>query len=117
MLQIVKEILHIKKQACLMIQQRQEWMIAQDLKKEKWFRVGEEVLCWDFVCEMNYSEKMELKWKGSYVVAVILLNGAYKIADQGGILCTSINRDRLKLYNWQFLEPIVMITDKLQKLI
>ncbi len=92
-------------------------MVVQDLKKEKQFRIGEEVLCWDSARETHYSGKLEPKWKGPYVIAAILLNRVYKIADQGGVLCMSVNRDRLKLYNRWFLEPIVMITDKPQKFI
>ncbi len=116
-MQIVKEVSHMRKQACLMIQQRQEQMIAQDPKKEKWFKVGEEVLCWDFAYKTHYSEKLKSKWKGPYVIAIILLNRAYKIADQRGVLRIPINEDQLKLYNRQFLEPIVIIIDKPQKLI
>ncbi len=60
---------------------------------------------------------MKPKWKDPYVIAAILLNRAYKIANQEGVLRTSVNGDQLKLYNWWFLEPIVIITDKPQKLI
>ncbi len=87
-------------------------MVAQDLKKEKWFRVGEEVLCRDSARKTHYSGKMKPKWKDPYVVAAILLNGAYKIADQGKVFHTPVNGDWLKLYNQRFLEPIVVITDK-----
>ncbi len=45
MMQIVEEVPHIREQACLMIQQSQEQMVVQDLKKEKRFRVGKKVLC------------------------------------------------------------------------
>jgi len=92
-------------------------MVVQDLKKENQFRVGEEVLCWDSTRKTYYSGKLELKWKSLYVVATILLNGAYKIANQGGVFHISVNEDRLKLYNRRFLEPIVVITDKSQELI
>jgi len=61
--------------------------------------VGKEVLCYDSAKESWYSEKLELKWKGSYQIATVLLNRFYKIADQGGVLRTPVNRDRLKLYN------------------
>ena len=74
-------------------------MAAQDLKKEKWFRVGEEVLCWDSARETHYSGKLESKWKGPYDITVILLNRTYKIADQEGVLRMPVNKDRLKLYN------------------
>jgi len=100
-----------------MIQQKQEWIVAQNLKKKKQFRVGEEVLCWNSARKTHYSGKLKLKWKGSYVIAAILLNKTYKIADQGGVLRTPVNGDRLKLYNWRFLESIMMITDKSQKFI
>ena len=39
----------------------------------------------------------------------VLLNKSYKIADQGGVLQTPVNADRLKLYNWRSLELIVII--------
>ncbi len=55
--------------------------------------------------------------EGPYIIVAILLNEAYKIANQEGVLYMSVNGDQLKLYNWRFLEPIVMIIDKPQKLI
>ena len=39
----------------------------------------------------------------------VLLNGSYKIADQGGVLQTPVNGDRLKPYNQRSLELIVVI--------
>ncbi len=53
--------------------------------------MGEEVLYRDSAKESWYSEKLESKWKGSYQIAVVLLNGSYKIANQGGVLRTSVN--------------------------
>ena len=47
--------------------------------------------------------------KGPYQIAAILLNGSYKIADQGGVLRTLVNGDRLKPYNCRSLELIVVI--------
>ncbi len=73
-------------------------------------------MCWDSAHETHYSGKLKSKWKGPYIIAAILLNGAYKIADQGGVFRILINRDQLKLYNQRFLEPIVVITDKPQNL-
>ncbi len=61
-------------------------MIQQMPEKEKRFIVGEKVLCHDSAKESWYSEKLEPKQKGSYQIAVILLNGSYKIADQEGVL-------------------------------
>jgi len=84
-------------------------MIQQTPGKERRFIVGEEVLCCDSAKKLWYSEKLELKWKGPYQIAAVLLNGSYKIADQEGVLRTPVNRDRLKLYNWRSLELIVMI--------
>ena len=84
-------------------------MIQQTPGKERRFIVGEEVLCHNSVKESWYSRKLELKWKGPYQIAVVFLNGSYKIADQGGVLQTLINGDRLKPYNHQSLEPIVVI--------
>ncbi len=71
--------------------------------------MGEEVLCHDSVKELWYSKKPELKWKGPYQIAAVLLNRFYKIADQERVLQTSVNRNRLKLYNYQLLELIIMI--------
>ncbi len=48
--------------------------------------MGEEVLCHDSAKELWYSRKLELKWKGLYQIAAVLLNRSYKIADQGGVL-------------------------------
>ncbi len=56
-------------------------MMQQTLEKERRFIVGEEVLCHDSAKESWYSGKLELKWKGFYQIAAVLLNGSYKIAD------------------------------------
>ncbi len=69
----------------------------------------EEVLYQDSAYKTHYSRKLELKWKGHYVIVAILLNGAYKITDQGEVLHIPVNGDQ---YNWQFLEPIVIIREK-----
>jgi len=61
-------------------------MTQQTPEKERRFIVNEEVLCYDSAKESWYSEKLESKWKGSYQIAMILLNGSYKIADQRGVL-------------------------------
>src|SRR6266540_1310069 len=106
---IVKEISHIREEARLMIQKAQDRMMQQTPGKERRFIVGEEVLCRDSAKESWYSGKLEPKWKGFYQIAAVLLNGSYKIADQEGVLRTSVNGDRLKLYNHRSLEPIVII--------
>ena len=59
--------------------------------------------------ESWYSGKLEPKWKGPYQIAAVLLNGSYKIADQGGVLRTPVNGDRLKPYNRRSLELIVVV--------
>ncbi len=71
--------------------------------------MSEEVLCHDSAKESWYSEKLELKWKGPYQIAAVLLNRSYKIADQGGVLQTPVNGDRLKSYNHRSLELIIVI--------
>jgi len=67
------------------------------------------VLCHDSAKELWYSRKLESKWKEPYQIAIVLLNESYKIADQGGVLQTPVNGNRLKLYNHRSLELIVMI--------
>ncbi len=99
MMSIVEEIPHIRKEARLMIQKVQNHMIQQTSGKERRFIVSEEVLCRDSAKESWYSGKLELKWKGLYQIAAVLLNGSYKIADQEGVLRTPVNGDRLKFYN------------------
>ena len=84
-------------------------MTQQTPGKERRFIVGEEVLCHDSAKKSWYSEKLELKWKGSYQIVAVFLNRSYKIADQGGVLRTPVNGDRLKPYNWRSLELIVVI--------
>ena len=84
-------------------------MTQQTSGKKRRFIVGKEVLCHDSAKESWYSGKLELKWKGPYQIAAVLLNGSYKIADQGGVLRTPVNGDRLKLYNHWSLELIVII--------
>ena len=58
-------------------------MMQQTPRKERRFIVGEEVLCHDLAKESWYSEKLESKWKGSYQIIAVFLNGSYKMADQG----------------------------------
>src|SRR6266498_2758489 len=110
MMSIVKEIPHIREEARIMIQKAQDCMIQQTPEKERRFIVGEEVLCRDSVKESWYSGKLEPKWKGPYQIAIVLLNGSYKIADQGGVLRTPVNGDRLKPYNCRSLELIIVVT-------
>ena len=84
-------------------------MTQQTPEKERRFIVGKEVLCCDSAKESWYSGKLEPKWKGPYQIMMVLLNGFYKIADQGGILRTPVNGDRLKPYNHRSLGLIVII--------
>src|SRR6266498_6073401 len=86
MMSIVKEILHIREKARLMIQKMQDRITQQTSGKERRFIVGEEVLCRDSAKKSWYSGKLEPKWKGPYQIAAVMLNGSYKIADQGGVL-------------------------------
>src|SRR6266542_1073496 len=109
MMGIMEEILHIREEARLMIQKMQDHMTQQTSEKERRFIVDEEVLCHDSAKESWYSGKLEPKWKGPYQIAAVLLNGSYKIADQGGVLRTPVNGDRLKPYNRRLLELIVII--------
>ena len=109
MMNIVKEIPYIRKEARLMIQKAQDHMMQQIPGKERRFIMGEEMLCRNSAKESWYSGKLESKWKGSYQIAVVLLNRSYKIADQEGVLWTPVNGDRLKLYNCQLLELIIII--------
>ena len=91
-------------------------MIENDLKKEKLFYIREEVLYHDAVKKKHYSGKLEEKWKGSYTINAILLNGSYKITDQYRMLRTLVNGDRLKKYDQWELELIIVIevTEKLK---
>ena|SRR6266540_5587482 len=82
MMSIVKEIPHIREGARLIIQKAQDHMIQQTPEKERRFIVGKEILCRDSAKELWYSGKLEPKWKGSYQIAMVFLNGSYKIADQ-----------------------------------
>ena len=92
-----------------MIQKAQDRMTQQTPEKERRFIVGEEVLCHDSAKESWYSGKLELKWKEPYQIVAVLLNESYKIADQGGVLRTPVNGNRLKPYSWRSLKLIVMI--------
>src|SRR6266542_381290 len=116
MMQIVEEVPYIREEARRMIWHSQQRMIENDLKKKKLFYIGEEVLYHDVAKKKHYSGKLEEKWKGPYTINAILLNGSYKIADQYGVLRTLVNGDRLKKYDQQNLELIVVIevTEKLR---
>ncbi len=84
-------------------------MVQQTSEKERKFIMGKEVLCHDSAKKSWYSEKLESKWKGPYQIAAVLLNRSYKIADQGGVLRTPVNGDRLKPYNHRSLKLIIVI--------
>src|SRR6266498_5546173 len=116
MMQIMEEVPHIREEARRMIRHSQQRMIENNLKKEKLFYIGEEVLYHDAVKEKQYSGKLEEKWKGPYTINIILLNRSYKIADQYGVLRTLVNGDHLKKYDQRELELIVVIevTEKLK---
>ncbi len=87
----------------------QDHMIQQTPRKERRLIVDEEVLCYDSAKESWYSGKLKPKWKGPYQITTVLLNRSYKIADQEGMLQTSVNENRLKLYNCQLLKLIVVV--------
>ncbi len=84
-------------------------MMQQTPGKERRFIVSKEVLYRDSAKKSWYSEKLEPKWKGPYQIVAVFLNGSYKIADQGDVLRTPVNGDRLKSYNQRSLELIIMI--------
>ncbi len=73
--------------------------MENNLKEEKLFQIGEEVLYHDAAKEKYYSSKLEEKWKGLYTINAILLNRLYKIANQYGMLCILVNGDHLKRYD------------------
>src|SRR6266542_805500 len=108
MMQIVKEVLHIREETRRMIRHFQQCMIENDLKKEKLFYIGEEVLYHNAAKKKHYSSKLEEKWKGPYTINAILLNRSYKIADQYRMLRTPVNSDHLKKYEWRELELILV---------
>src|SRR6266540_934619 len=99
MMQIVEEVSHIREEARRMIRHAQQRMIENNPKKEKLFYVREEVLYHDAAKEKHYNGKLEEKWKGSYMINVILLNRSYKIAEQYGVLRIPVNGDHLKKYD------------------
>ncbi|SRR6266540_7534969 len=92
-----------------MIRHSQQHIIENDLKKEKLFQIGKEVLYHDAAKEKHYNSKLKEKWKGLYTINIILLNRLYKIADQYRVLYTLINGNHLKRYDQQNLELIVVI--------
>ncbi len=61
MMQIVEEVPYIREEARHMIRHSQQRMIKNDLKKEKLFYIGEEVLYHDAAKEKHYSSKLEEK--------------------------------------------------------
>ncbi len=61
MMQIVKEVPHIREEVQRMIQHFQQRMIENDLKKERLFQIWKEVLYHDTAKEKYYSGKLEEK--------------------------------------------------------
>ena len=82
-----------------MIWHSQQCIMENNLKKEKLFQIGKEVLYHDAAKEKYYSGKLEEKWKGLYTINVILLNRSYKIADQYRVLRILVNGNHLKRYD------------------
>src|SRR6266498_2320116 len=61
MMQIVKEIPHIREEAQRMIRYSQQRIMENNPKKEKLFQIGEEVLYYDAIKKKYYSSKLEKK--------------------------------------------------------
>src|SRR6266498_3457775 len=61
MMQIVKEVPHIREEARHMIRHSQQRMIENDLKREKLFYIGKEVLYHDVAKKKHYSGKLKEK--------------------------------------------------------
>ncbi len=61
MMQIVKEVPHIRKETRRIIQHFQQRMIENDPKKKKLFHIGKEVLYHDAIKEKYYSGKLKEK--------------------------------------------------------
>ena len=68
-------------------------------KKKKLFQIEKEVLYHNITKKKYYNSKLEEKWKGSYIINTILLNGSYKIVNQYEVLCIPINGNCLKRYD------------------
>jgi hypothetical protein len=63
------------------------------------YQIGDLVLYYKAILDKQWSEKLDLKWKGPYYIHDIIGNGAYKIRELNGkVLKTPVNRSLLKIY-------------------
>ncbi|CAI2199656.1 9286_t:CDS:1, partial [Funneliformis geosporum] len=57
----------------------------------------DKVLYFEAAKDKTYSGKLDQKWKGSYYIYQLLLNGSYKIRElDSHVFCTPVNGDLLK---------------------
>jgi hypothetical protein len=79
--------------------QEMQKRIHDKKSKEKVFETGEKVLYYKAIKDKQWTGKLEENWKGPYYVHEKLLNGAYKIKDEKGIIVkVPVNGELLKHY-------------------
>jgi len=80
---------------------RAQLKLAQSyvVKRPHVFQIGDLIFYYDKAKVMQHHTKLQPRWKGPYTITAILPKGAYRIADETGILCTSVNGDLLKPYH------------------
>ena len=99
---LIEELPKIRNQAKENIRKSQEKQKLYHDKRNKLkknFQIGDKVLYYDAAKEKQWSGKLEEKWKGSYYIHEVLLNGSYSLKDkEGRILKTPVNGELLKKY-------------------
>lgn len=81
-------------------QQIQKERHDQKLKRTIQYKEGDYVLYYKAALDNQRSGKLELKWKGPYIIHHIIGNGAYKLkTPEGLVLKTPVNGALLKMYH------------------
>src|SRR5213078_4470619 len=81
----------------------------QQIQKERYddkhqksiqYKKGDLVLYYKALLDNRHTGKLELKWKGPYIIHQVIGNGAYKLGNlEGQVLKTPVNGMYLKIYN------------------
>lgn len=95
-------------------QVKQKGYHDEKYKIKEEFEIGEKVLLYEAWREKQWSEKLQEKWKGPYVIHEKLLNGSYRLKELNGqVLKTPQNGKWLKKYQDRLrFEPRIVIKGK-----
>ncbi|CAI2198806.1 4688_t:CDS:1, partial [Funneliformis geosporum] len=86
------EIREKAKQIMIAFKSKQKTAHDKQMVKPKSFDIGQKVLYYDAAKMNQFTVKLEPKWKGSYRIHKVLINGSYKIREiDGQLLARPVN--------------------------